>query len=235
MPDSKFEVFELEKGGWRIEDNGVRALLFEGSDKALLVDSGFGKSGSIKEVVSGLTKKPVMLVNSHADGDHVGGNGEFDKAWIHPSEFPYYNETCPEGAEACPIWDGEIIDLGGRKFEVILIPGHTPGSVALLDRENRILVAGDSISDGPIFMFGKNRSLQAFIYSMKKLLTFSSEFDTILPAHGPCPLGNDMIGKLIDGAEQVLSGKVEGTAPTFDIPAKVYRAGGAAFLYSFGE
>jgi glyoxylase-like metal-dependent hydrolase (beta-lactamase superfamily II) len=232
MAESKFNIVEIDGGGWRIEDNGVRALLFEGTEKALLVDSGFGKSGSIREAAEALTKKPVVLVNSHADGDHVGGNGDFDKALLHPAEFPYYRESCPNGAEACPLWEGEVIDLGGRKFEVVLIPGHTPGSIALLDRERRLLVAGDSISDGPIFMFGAVRSLRAFMFSMQKLKAMSGAFDTIFPAHGPCPLGCEIIDRLIKGADSVLRGEAEISDPSFDIPAKVYKAGGAAFFYS---
>ena len=232
MADGKFEVIEAGSGCWRIEDNGVRAFLFTGKEKALLVDSGFGKSGSIKAVAESLTGKPVMLVNSHADGDHVGGNADFDRAYMHPAEFPYYRECCPGGVDAYPLWEGDTLDIGGRKFEVILIPGHTPGSIALLDREHRLLVAGDSISDGPIFMFGKFRSLRAYIYSMKKLSAMSGAFDTIYPAHGPCPLGTDIIGKLTNGAESVLRGEAEVTDPPFDLAAKVYKAGGVSFFYS---
>lgn len=33
-----------------------------------------------------------------------------------------------------PLWEGTVIDLGFWKFEVILTPGHTPGSIMLLDR-----------------------------------------------------------------------------------------------------
>jgi glyoxylase-like metal-dependent hydrolase (beta-lactamase superfamily II) len=154
---------------------------------------------------------------------------------MHPAEFAYYHESCPKGAAAEPLWEGETIDLGGRLFEVILIPGHTPGSIALLDRENRILISGDSVAESPIFMFGKGRSLHAHIYSMKKLLAFSDLFDEIYPAHGPCPLNKDIIGKLIRGAECVLNGEAEVSDPPFAIPAKVYRAEGAAFFYSFEE
>jgi glyoxylase-like metal-dependent hydrolase (beta-lactamase superfamily II) len=77
---------------------------------------------------------------------------------MHPAEYAHYYEkpdTC--GIEARPLWEGDIIDLGVRKFEVILIPGHTAGSIALLDRENRLIITGDTISAGPIFMFGKDR------------------------------------------------------------------------------
>ena len=239
MANDDYETRLLDKSCWEIRDKaGIRmhvcCFLFIGEDKAMLVDTGFGR-GDLKAVVDSLTSLPVMLVNTHADGDHVGCNGLFEKAYMHPAEFAYYYETCPKGAVAVPLWEGEVIDLGGRQFEVILIPGHTTGSIALLDRENRILVSGDSIAESTIFMFGKGRSLQAHIYSMKKLLTCSDAFDAIYPAHGPCPIGKDIIDKLIRGAERVLTGTVEGTDPPFPIPAKVYKAEGAAFFYSFDE
>jgi glyoxylase-like metal-dependent hydrolase (beta-lactamase superfamily II) len=234
MADTNYEIMEIGKGSWRIEEGGVRSLLFEGTERALLVDSGFGK-GNIREVAESLTQKPIMLVNTHADEDHVGCNALFDKAFMHPAEFAYYHGSCPKGAAAEPLWDGEVIDIGERAFEVILIPGHTPGSIALLDQGNRILVAGDSVSESAIFMFGEIRSLQAHIHSMRKLLTYSEAFDEIYPAHGPCPISQDIIGKLIRGGECVLRGEAEVSDPPFDIPAKVHRAEGAAFFYSKEE
>ncbi|MCL1849059.1 MAG: MBL fold metallo-hydrolase [Clostridiales bacterium] len=230
MADNAYGIVQIDGNSWQIEEGMVRSLLFAGTKKALLVDTGFGK-GSIKDTAESLTDKPIMLVNSHADGDHVGCNGQFAEAYMHPAEFAGYQEACPDGAIARPLWEGDSIDLGGRVFEVILIPGHTPGSIALLDRENRILVSGDSISESPIFMFGKTRSLNAYIHSMQKLMALSGAFDQVYPSHGPCPLEKDRIGKLIDFAGCVLRGEVEGTDPPYDLPAKLYRGDGAAFFY----
>jgi len=230
MAEIKYEVIETGKASWRIEEDMVRAFLFDGTDRALLVDSGFG-SGNIRETVNKLTKKPVMLVITHADPDHIGCNALFDKACMHPAEYSYYYESMPADAVVSPLWDGDIIDLGSRKFEVVLIPGHTPGSIALLDRENRILVSGDTISVTPIFMFGKMRSVRAYIHSLEKLSGMSEGFDVIYPSHGPFPVGINLIEKLIAGAEKLLKGELEGQEPPFELPAKMYVAEGAAFFY----
>lgn len=230
MANGTYEVMKLSEDSWRIEDNGVRAFLFTGEKRALLVDTGFG-TGNIREATEGLTQKPIMLVNTHADGDHIGCNALFDQAYMHPSEFPYYFETAPANAVAMPLWEGDSIDLGGRAFDVILIPGHTPGSIALLDRDNRLLIAGDSISETPIFMFGKARSIAAYIESMKKLLMIREGFDTVYPSHGPFPISGDLIDKLIEGAGRVARGEVPGQAPPFDIPAKMYLTNGVGFFY----
>ena len=111
-----------------------------------------------------------------------------------------------------------------------MIPGHTPGSIALLDRENRILVSGDTISETPIFMFGKLRSLRAYIHSLEKLSKMSGSFDVIYPSHGPFPIYKNSIEKLIAGAEKLLKGELEEQEPPFELPAKMYVAEGAAFF-----
>ncbi|MBQ8975038.1 MAG: MBL fold metallo-hydrolase, partial [Oscillospiraceae bacterium] len=72
------EAVKIEEGAFRIEDNGVRMFLFIGTEKALLVDTGFGNAGSVRALVRSLTDKPIYLVNTHADDDHTGKNAEFE-------------------------------------------------------------------------------------------------------------------------------------------------------------
>ncbi|MDR1064978.1 MAG: MBL fold metallo-hydrolase, partial [Oscillospiraceae bacterium] len=129
-----YEVIKISEGAWRIEDGMVRCFLFAGESRALLVDTGMS-GGELLAEVRALTSLPVTLVNTHADGDHTGANGQFNEAYMHPAEFTYYYED--DGNRVPParaLWDGDVIDLGGRSFEVFVIPGHTNGSLALLDR-----------------------------------------------------------------------------------------------------
>jgi glyoxylase-like metal-dependent hydrolase (beta-lactamase superfamily II) len=230
MAEKEYEVISIGEKSWRIEDDLVRAFLFDGTGRALLVDSGFG-NGNIREAVEKLTKNPVMLVITHADMDHVGCNALFDKAFMHPAEYAHYYESRPADEVVSPLWEGDVIDLGSRKFEVVLIPGHTPGSTALLDRENRILVSGDTLSGGPVFMFGSMRSLPAYIHSLEKLSKMRGKFDTIYPSHGPFPIGVDSIEKMMTGAKKLLKGELKGQAPPFELPAKMYVTEGAVFFY----
>lgn len=64
--------------------------------------------------------------------------------------------------------DGDRIDLGERPLEIISLPGHTPGSIAILDVNNRVLISEDPIQDGLIFMFGVQREIHAYSKSLKK-------------------------------------------------------------------
>ncbi|MDR1821509.1 MAG: MBL fold metallo-hydrolase, partial [Oscillospiraceae bacterium] len=110
------------------------------------------------------------------------------------------------------------------------IPGHTYGSIALLDRENKLLIAGDSISETPIFMFGAMRSLPAFVASMEKLTHYAEEFDTILPSHGSCPIPATQLAAVKSAAEALARGELTPQDPPFPLPAKIYSNGTAAFF-----
>ena len=235
MPDTNapqpLNLVKIDEITYRIEDNGVRCFLFIGSQRALLVDTGFGQSGSLKDIVESLTDKPVMLVITHADPDHIGNVGEFGAVNMHPSEMPYFFSEPKTGINVIPIWEGDVIDIGGRSFEVILIPGHTAGSIALLDRSNRVIVTGDSISSGPVFMFGEVRSIYAYRASMEKLVGLKGAFDEIYPAHGPLPLPPGQIDKGLAAANKLIAGELTPQDPPFPLPAKMYMHDGAGFFF----
>lgn len=230
-PAQPLEAVKINDSTYRIEDNGVRSLLFIGADRALLMDTGFGAAGSVREIVASLTDKPVTLILSHADPDHIGNYEEFDAASMHPSEMAYFFRNAKPGAAVCPVWDGDIIDLGGREIEIVLIPGHTPGSIALLDRGNRVIAAGDSVSGGPVFMFDNERSIYAYMASMEKLISLSGAYDEIYPSHGPFPLPPGQVVKALAAAKKLLAGELSPMEPPFPIPAKMYMHDGAGFFY----
>lgn len=219
---------------WIFEERGVRAFLFEGEKQALLVDTGFGTLG-LRERIPELTDRPVSLINTHSDKDHTGGNRDFRPVSMHPAEMDRYRNLLPEGCrmeDVRPLWEGEILDLGFWRFEVILTPGHTPGSIMLLEREKRMLLSGDTIQDGDIFMFGPGRSMPAFRNSLEKLIAMSDAFDTILASHGSYPLKPEIIPEILRGARDLEAGKLTEQEPPWPMPCKKYSFGAASFLYS---
>lgn len=228
-------IVKVSEHFWIFEEDGVRSFLFEGEQKAMLVDTGFGTL-PLGEMAKGLTSLPLFLVNTHTDRDHIGCNKDFKPIYMHPAEMDYYKKGLPEGCcpeDVLPLWEGDVINLGHWRFEVILTPGHTPGSIMLLEREKRMLISGDSIQDGNIFMFGPGRNIWAFQYSLKKLIPMADAFDSIWPSHGSYPLKADIIPGILRGTQDLLAGKLLEQEPPRPMPCKKYACDAAAFLYSF--
>ena len=75
-----YMAWRLDAQTWIIQFmNGTEYMyLLEGSEKALLLDTGYG-AGNLRAFVEQLTDKPVIVANTHYHPDHAGGNGEFEK------------------------------------------------------------------------------------------------------------------------------------------------------------
>ena len=233
MPD--FELIQIDENSWRIEAGMVRAYLFAGTNKAMLVDS-TATNAPLYDLVKTVTDLPVMLVNTHADPDHIACNEQFEAAYMHPAEYALYNKSKKkDDAPARPLWNGDIIDLGGRTFEVIHIPGHTCGSIALLDREKRVLISGDSISANPIFIFGPFRDISALQLSLELLKKRSADFDSIYTSHGEYEVGTEQIDKILECSKELMAGHLTAEEPPFPLPAKMYRYNGAGFYFDPAE
>lgn len=202
-----YEIIQIDSQTWRIENNGVRFFLLVGNEKGLLVDSGMTITNA-REIAETLTDLPIELIITHADRDHIAGNDAFEYAYMHPSEYVNYVNHHLK-CQPKPIFDGDIIDLGNRQIRIIHLPGHTPGSIALLDISRRVLISGDPIQDGRIFMFGPMRNMSAYRHSLIHLKKYISEFDEIYPSHGSFPISPSIIDSLIDGARKVENGEIE--------------------------
>ena len=151
----------------------------------------------------------MKLINTHADGDHISGNEAFEKFYMHPKEEENYRFRGRKG-KIVPVKQGDVIDLGDRPLEIVDLPGQTPGSIAILDVKNRVLIGGDSIQDGRIFMFGNHRNLPDYIDSLEKLSAYDGRFDEVYASHSSVSVKPDIIPKLIAGAKQILAGEASG-------------------------
>ncbi len=202
------EKIRINENTWRFEDDSVRFFLFCGSNRAALIDSGMNTPNA-REMAETLTDLPLILINTHADPDHISGNGAFEDFYMSPREEDNYRENGGKGT-LIPIKEGDVIDLGNRPLRVIDIPGHTPGSIAILDEKYRVLVSGDSVEDGNVFMFGKYRDIDLYIGSMNHLLEYDGMYDEVYAMHGSIPVKPDLVSKLIEGANQIKNREVIG-------------------------
>ena len=206
-----YTVEQLDTGFWCIFDEMVRCFLFEGPKQALLVDTGLG--GDLAAFCRTLTEKPIQLVLTHCDRDHVGAIQQFDAPMMHPAEYALYNFRGGKPANLQPLWDGQILDIGSFRFEVIHIPGHTPGSIALLEPEKRFLLTGDSAQSGSIYMFDEGRDLSALLMSIRRLQTIRTRFDVIYGSHGDQVNTAEILDQLETLIEDVLQGNLPEIVP----------------------
>ena len=165
------QVIPMNEDTWRIEDGEVRFFLLKGTEKALLIDTGM-TIRQPKEIASALTDLPVMLLNTHADRDHIGGNDQFESFYMNPADEAQYSAS-GKGGRIIPVRDGDEIDLGNRKLRIIHLPGHTPGSIAVLDVSRRVLLSGDPIQEYGRIFTGTWRIISEASRSWKRWLAAS--------------------------------------------------------------
>jgi glyoxylase-like metal-dependent hydrolase (beta-lactamase superfamily II) len=239
--DTWFEVYRIRPGVFAIYEphqlEEIISYLILGSDKALLFDTGMG-IGNIQSVVSGLTKLPVSVVNSHTHNDHVGDNWRFSDVYGMDTDFTRANargskedaqaelapdEICgalPAGfdSQAYAIkafhithWlhDGDEIDLGGRKLKIIATPGHTPDAIALLDQKNGILFTGDTFYLGPIYLYRPETDMEAYVASVQRLAAMAPHLQLLLPAHNVPVADPSYLPKVVTAIQQVRRGEVK--------------------------
>ena len=81
------------------------------------------------------------------------------------------------------IHDGEILAVGDCVFEVIHTPGHSPGHIALFERQRSLLLAGDLVGPSPAWYTPTSGGVVGYLESLTKLNKLDA--DIICPSHGP--------------------------------------------------
>lgn len=233
----RYNIFQIDEHTWRIEDIfHTYCYLLEGEEKAVLFDAGNGFDG-LKELVEGLTKKPVEVILSHGHFDHTGCAFQFPFCRIHKNDMEVMQDgfVGTKREEQCAFFeklyqvtlseterefflhakmpvitdfveDKDVIELGGRTLEVIATPGHTKGSICILDRTKRYLFSGDTVCDNEILVYFEHSATVAEVKrSDEKLMERSNEFDLIWPGHHLCPLDASIIEDYIEASKRVIA------------------------------
>lgn len=141
-----------------------------------------------------------------------------------PARFTFDQAMTP----ARLLKEGEIIDLGGFCFEVLVFPAHTLGSVFLLERERRLLFSGDTVLRGTIWLHLIESAPPEVVFSTyERLAEYADLVDYVLPAHGVSPQPPSVLVALRDAAREIAAGRVE--------PAFEHTFAGDGWLYRSGE
>lgn len=119
--------------------------------------------------------------------------------------------------------DGEIIDLGGRSLEVIHTPGHSPDSICLLDRENKIFWTGDSFYPAPIYIYSSTTSLDQFIESFSKMVELMPYYEWVMPSHNEPKIEKHIIKECYTAAKNIKEGTAGAYTEGIAAGVKVHR------------
>jgi glyoxylase-like metal-dependent hydrolase (beta-lactamase superfamily II) len=255
-----FEVYKVAPAVFAIYEphqaEETISYLIVGHKQALLFDTGMGIAG-IRNVVSQLTSRPVVVLNSHTHDDHVGDNWQFNFVYGMDTAFTRANakgsredaqaeitpdQLCgelPKGFNAKTyatkpwhvslfVLGGFKINLGGRTLEIISTPGHTPDAIALIDRENGLLFTGDTYYPAPIWLFRPETNLDEYVASVKRLAALTPEIKLVLGAHNIPVAEPEVLSKLVDAIEAVRSG--QGTVKPGGEGKAIHTFGGFDFL-----
>jgi len=65
--------------------------------------------------------------------------------------------------------EGDMVDIGDRQFEILHLPGHSPGSIGLWEAKTGVLFSGDAIYDGPLLDELPGSDIEAYVATMKRL------------------------------------------------------------------
>ncbi|MGN0801346.1 MAG: MBL fold metallo-hydrolase [Candidatus Faecivicinus sp.] len=211
MSEPYFRSEQIAPGTWKILSDGDFSYLLKGANgDALLIDSGYG-AGNIRAYCESLVGHPVArIVNTHHHFDHTALDAYFDLAYMAEESvtlatipFPSFEGIdFPRNYTVQIVEDGETIPLQGRDLLVLKIPDHAVGSIALLDRAQRILFSGDELG----MPFGKpiNTTVENWARLLEKLASHRGEYDVIYGGGGA--VDPDIVQKQLDNCRAVLGG-----------------------------
>jgi hydroxyacylglutathione hydrolase len=183
-PNPQFQIHEynqdliiLRESGCSNYEKPFLYLLF-GKDKALLLDTGAGKTDVASVVNSQIDhwlkqnhreSIPLIVAHTHSHRDHISGDADLkalpNTTVIDPKPaavqafFSFHN------------WPTEIVtyDLGDRILDIVPIPGHEASSIAIYDRQTGILFTGDTLYPGRLYV----EDMATFTESIQRLVDFT--------------------------------------------------------------
>jgi len=65
--------------------------------------------------------------------------------------------------------EGDVLELGDRSFEVLHLPGHSPGSIGLWEQASGVFFSGDAIYDGPLLDDLVGSDIPAYVRTMQRI------------------------------------------------------------------
>lgn len=124
-----------------------------GQTSALMLDTGATNTATLRDTVRGLIgTKPLLVAHSHAHGDHIASDSKF--AGQPMTTVVGTSRAAVQAAFGITTWPTTqgTYELGGRMLDVLAIPGHEQTHIAIYDRQTGLLLTGDTLYPGLLFI-----------------------------------------------------------------------------------
>lgn len=191
-PGPEFQIHAYEPNLYILRQNFCENFeapflyLIFGDEKVLMLDTGASPNTDVRGAVdgviddwliqTGLPDIELIVAHTHGHGDHVQGDAQFQN---RPN-----TTIVNTGANSVIAFFGlspwpktqATYDLGNRVLDVIGTPGHAKDGITFYDRQTQLLLTGDTVYPGRLYVFGANTggSWQVFRNSIQRLVDFAA-------------------------------------------------------------
>ena len=179
-------------------------VLYNEKGNALIFDPGTYFPAEIQTLKDFILRRgiiPVALINTHCHLDHIFGNKWVAEVYgitpqIHPLEKALHDnsggisrkyglEFTPYHGDFTFIQEGDTIQLHEDELQAVLVPGHSPGSLAFYSKTQHFVISGDALfleSIGRTDLPGGDHA--QLLHSIKEKLFNLPPETVVYPGHG---------------------------------------------------
>ena len=204
-----FTHIELEEGIISVDDpKGVRMFVINGSERSILIDTGYG-NGDLKAYVEPLiTHHPYEIICTHGHGDHTLGMKDFDSAWMDTVDINLVHASLRPKIKP---FTKEKFELGGITLRLCPFIGHTSGMVCILIEERRAMILSDACNTQTWVWLDESSTIAQYKEELLKFkATYGDLFDKIYLSHSdPKSFPLELMDEVLDVCNAILNGKDE--------------------------
>ncbi len=118
------------------------------------------------DFIAEMELRPIMVVNTHCHIDHILGNSSVCDQYkisllAHRLELPMLERApsaslmwnVPYRLSPLPVQfldEGDVVSFGNSHFRILFVPGHSPGHIALINDEEKLVISGDVLFRGSV-------------------------------------------------------------------------------------
>ena len=197
-------IHQLGQDMTPVHPGTLTAINVVAGSRLAIVDTGIPESAGslVLPYLARLGRRPdeiAAIIVTHGHGDHFGSNQELKRLsgapiMIHEADAPslerlaHWRDTSYNpGPADVRLRDGQVIEVGDRRLEIVHLPGHTPGSIGVYLRDQGVLFSGDALQGlgTDVQHLALYTDPDAYVATVEKALRMGIEH--LVPAHAYRP------------------------------------------------